>query len=243
MSLIPKSKSVDSLDEFWPISLCNTVYKLITKTMVARIQVFLPRLINLHQSDFVKGRNIAHSILLAHELVRYLNTTTGVGRACIKIDLKKEFDSVCWPYLLVVLKGFNFPAHWCHMILNCVQTTAFSVLVNGSPKGFFNSSCGLRQDTSIENLHGKSPPILALLGRPTSDRLLQKGLPATATCTLCRQLPKSCSPAEPSVAVLPHFNDMVHLDGAQFSYLQEAIRTQDQGTPKDSSSHQASILG
>ncbi|KAK1274502.1 hypothetical protein QJS04_geneDACA008043 [Acorus gramineus] len=79
--------------------------------MATRIQVFLPCLISLHQSAFVKGRNITNSTLLAHELVRYLNTTAGVGRACIKIDLKKAFDSVRWPYLLAVLKGFNFPAH------------------------------------------------------------------------------------------------------------------------------------
>ncbi|KAK1270704.1 hypothetical protein QJS04_geneDACA020953 [Acorus gramineus] len=85
IALIPKSKAANTLDEFRPISLCNTVYKLITKTMASRIQYFLPHLISSHQSAFIKGRNIAHSTLLAHELVHYLNTTPGIERTCIKI--------------------------------------------------------------------------------------------------------------------------------------------------------------
>ncbi|KAK1292012.1 hypothetical protein QJS10_CPB17g00255 [Acorus calamus] len=152
IALIPKSKAADTLDEFRPISLCNTVYKLITKCMASHIQCFLPRLISPHQSTFIKDRNIAHSTLLAHELVHYLNTTSGVGRACIKIDLKKAFDSVRWPFLEAVLKGFKFPAHWVQMISNCVSTTSFSILVNGSPKGFFTSSCGLRQGDPLSPL-------------------------------------------------------------------------------------------
>lgn len=40
VTLIPKRPSAANLSSFWPISLCNTVYKLITKIFVARIRPF-----------------------------------------------------------------------------------------------------------------------------------------------------------------------------------------------------------
>ncbi|KAK1301682.1 hypothetical protein QJS10_CPB12g00917 [Acorus calamus] len=92
IALIPKTMNVDSLDHYRPISLCNTLYKIFTKIMASRLQPLHPKLVSNHQSAFIKGRNIHHNILLAHELIRYLNH--GKSKACIKVDIKKAFDSV-----------------------------------------------------------------------------------------------------------------------------------------------------
>ncbi|KAK1293033.1 hypothetical protein QJS10_CPB17g01406 [Acorus calamus] len=92
IALIPKSLNAYSLDSYRPISLCKTFYKIITKVMALRLQPLLTKLVSNHQSAFIKDRSIHHNILLAHELIRYLNQ--GKPRACIKVDLKKSFDSV-----------------------------------------------------------------------------------------------------------------------------------------------------
>ncbi|KAK1325582.1 hypothetical protein QJS10_CPA01g01533 [Acorus calamus] len=134
------------------ISLCNTVYETITKILAVRLQCVLPKLIFPQQSAFVKGRNIVHSTMLAHELVQYMNSPSPKGRACIKVDLRKVFDSVRWDFLKEVLRSLNFPASWIQLILQCVQTASFSVLVNGSPVGFFQSKCGLRQGDPLSPL-------------------------------------------------------------------------------------------
>ncbi|KAK1268123.1 hypothetical protein QJS04_geneDACA008271 [Acorus gramineus] len=46
IALIPKSLDAESLDQYRPISLCNTFYKLFTKIMALRFQSLLPKLIS-----------------------------------------------------------------------------------------------------------------------------------------------------------------------------------------------------
>ncbi|KAK5804440.1 hypothetical protein PVK06_032089 [Gossypium arboreum] len=50
ITLIPKCQCALSISQFRPISLCNTVYKIITKIMVARIQSILQTII-LHVQE------------------------------------------------------------------------------------------------------------------------------------------------------------------------------------------------
>ncbi|KAK1312391.1 hypothetical protein QJS10_CPA07g00440 [Acorus calamus] len=150
IALIPKSLAADSLDQYSPISLCNTFYKLITKIMALRLQPLLPKLISKHQSAFIKGRSIHQNILLAHELIKYLNS--GPHQACIKVDLKKAFDSISWSYLEQVVKRCNFSDHWISLCMECITTPKYSVLINRSPAGFFSSSCGIRQGDPLSPL-------------------------------------------------------------------------------------------
>ena len=46
IALIPKIQSLETLGNFRPISLCNTVYKIITKMIVARLSPHLDKLVS-----------------------------------------------------------------------------------------------------------------------------------------------------------------------------------------------------
>ena len=48
IALIPKIQGPKTLGNYRPISLCNIVYKVITKVIVARLRLYLDRLISLH---------------------------------------------------------------------------------------------------------------------------------------------------------------------------------------------------
>lgn len=50
--LIPKVKSRKSMAEFRPISLCNVLYKLVTKTLVMRLKHILSHIVTENQSAF-----------------------------------------------------------------------------------------------------------------------------------------------------------------------------------------------
>ena len=56
IALIPKIQGLETLGNYRPISLCNTVYKIITKIIVARLRPFLDKLISPLQTAFVPGR-------------------------------------------------------------------------------------------------------------------------------------------------------------------------------------------
>ena len=53
--LIPKVQGPETIGNYRPISLCNTIYKIITKIIVARIRPHLEYLVSPYQTAFVPG--------------------------------------------------------------------------------------------------------------------------------------------------------------------------------------------
>lgn len=70
-------------------------------------------------------------------------------RGLLKVDIRKAFDSVSWPFLLQILEAAEFPTFFVNWIRNCISTTSFSVNVNGELCGYFQGKCGLRQGDPI----------------------------------------------------------------------------------------------
>ena len=55
LALIPKVPNPETVSQPQPISLCNTLYKLLTKILVNRFKPFLLAMIHPAQSNFVPG--------------------------------------------------------------------------------------------------------------------------------------------------------------------------------------------
>ena len=51
---------------------------------------------------------------------------------------------VNWNFLKAVLLSMNFSSVWVNLIMECVTSVQYSILVNGSPTKPFNPSRGLR---------------------------------------------------------------------------------------------------
>ncbi|PKU67899.1 integrator complex subunit 11 [Dendrobium catenatum] len=94
IALIPKSNMVNSWNDFRPISLCTIFYKLISKILVNRLSVLLPKLISPNQMGFVKGRAIVDNILLAQEFCQDLDIKTRGGNMILKLDIAKAYDNI-----------------------------------------------------------------------------------------------------------------------------------------------------
>jgi len=67
--LIPKVQFPETLKEYHPISLCNVIYKVVSKCLVNRLRPLLDELIAANQSAFIPGRLITDNALIAFECI------------------------------------------------------------------------------------------------------------------------------------------------------------------------------
>jgi mannosylglycoprotein endo-beta-mannosidase len=145
IALIPKSANATSASDFRPISCCNVIYKVIAKILAARLSHALASIISPMQNAFLGGRLMADNIHLVQELLRNYERKWTSPRCMMKIDFRKAFDSVQWPFLHHLLLLLGFPSRFVHLVMQCVETASYSVAVNGSIYGFFHGMNGVRQ--------------------------------------------------------------------------------------------------
>ncbi|KAL4283814.1 hypothetical protein GQ457_16G010140 [Hibiscus cannabinus] len=99
--LIPKIQAPTQMRQFRPISLCTVVYKTVSKVLVNRLRPLMSVCIDEEQAAFVPGRHISDNIIVAHELIHYLQSSrNGPNKgAALKLDIEKAYDRVEWSFL------------------------------------------------------------------------------------------------------------------------------------------------
>jgi hypothetical protein len=148
--LIPKVEHPENIQQFRPISLCNTIYKIVSKVLTNRIKQTISRVVSPHQTGFIPGRSIHENIVVAQEMAHSMRKMTGrVGYFAIKVDLSKAYDRLNWDFIHHTLVEVGYPREWIDVVRVAVTSVRTNVKWNGVRADYFQPKQGIRQGDPI----------------------------------------------------------------------------------------------
>jgi hypothetical protein len=172
LTIIPKVDSPLKIGDFRPISLVESLYKLVAKVLAGRLVKVMDKLISPNQSAFIQGRQLVDGVVAVNEIIDLAKKSR---KECLifKADFEKAYDSVSWNFLEYMMQRFSFGVRWRRWIKACIFSGNLSILVNGSPTEEINIQRRLKQGDPLA-------PFLLLL--------VVDGLSAAVTTTEERNL-------------------------------------------------------
>ena len=145
IALIEKTGKDPLLIENWrPISLLCSDYKIYAKVLANRMQLTLDHLIDSSQTGFVKGRNIAQNIMFLQNIMEFCQSKQK-SAIIISFDFRKAFDTVHWEAIYGSLSHFGFGNKFLQMIKVLYKNPMSCVLNNGYWGDFFPLQRSTRQ--------------------------------------------------------------------------------------------------
>ena len=143
-----QGKSPAEIKNYRPISLLNTDYKILSKSIANRISPLLSQLISPDQTGFIKNRYIGENIRLISDIIEITEKSNTPGLLLL-LDFEKAYDTVEWHFMSEVLNAFNFGPSISKWIKLCYTNISSTVLNNGFSCGWFEIKRGFRQGCGL----------------------------------------------------------------------------------------------
>uniref|UniRef100_A0A3B4URR0 Reverse transcriptase domain-containing protein n=1 Tax=Seriola dumerili TaxID=41447 RepID=A0A3B4URR0_SERDU len=165
ITLIYKNKGDrNNISNYRPISLLNTDYKILTKTLANRLKQTLNQVISTNQAYSIPNRDIQDSIHTIRDTVRGMKAQ---GGQLLTIDLEKAFDRVEHNFLFKVLGKMGYGEGFIEWV-KLLYTDARSVIkCNGFLTDSFRIGRSVRQGCPLSAL------LYSIVTEPLAQAILQ----------------------------------------------------------------------
>ena len=139
-----KGKDPHKIKNWRPVTLLNTDYKILTKSLSRRIEKYIPDVIHPDQSGFVKNRFIGEPIRFVEDLIEKFDREDKPG-IVMQLDFEKAFDSIEWNFLFEVLRKLNLGETFIRFVRCCYKDIYSCINNNGFTTNWFKLGRGVRQ--------------------------------------------------------------------------------------------------
>lgn len=144
-------KQPQHMADLRPISLCNVLFRILSKVMANRLKKCLPTVISETQSAFVEGRLLTDNALVAFEMNHFIRRKTqgNTGVVGFKIDVSKAYDRLEWGFLESMMEKLGFNETWRDRVMRCINSVSYCFMQDREEFGEIFPQRGIRQGDPI----------------------------------------------------------------------------------------------
>ncbi|CAG8619222.1 14509_t:CDS:2, partial [Acaulospora colombiana] len=151
MSLLYKKKDIRDIENYQPITLLNTDYKIYTTILTGKLKAVAPSIINLDQAGFMPKRSIYDQTKLL-ELIIKLSENRRANGMVMALDQEKAYDRIDHTYLWATMKAFGIPKCFIRRVRKLYENAGTSIRLNGCTTNPFKVDRGVRQGDPLSCL-------------------------------------------------------------------------------------------
>jgi exonuclease III len=175
---IYKGGDTTKLQNYRPISLCQTTYKLLTKIIQQRLATSAEehRLFSETQTGFRKG-NSPHDNVFTLNCIKEEAAFRGKKLHCLKLDLAKAFDSIPHKSIIRTLKHYGYNKRDIKLIKGLYKDSTASVITKYGITGVLPIKRGVKQGDPLSPIlfNLVINPLLSYLQSTLKGYIMQNG--------------------------------------------------------------------
>jgi hypothetical protein len=130
LACIPKHAQALHIDDYRPLTILNTDYRLLTRIIAARLRPWLPEILQRSQYCCIPDNTVFDAIATIRDVVAH-SEATGAPLCILTIDFQGAFGNLSHDYLFEVLRQYGFSDRFRLLIWNIYKDSTSTVQING----------------------------------------------------------------------------------------------------------------